>query len=376
MSNDSSCDALYVDSNEQLSELCTVWKQASFLALDTEFIRTDTFYPIAGLLQLSDGSEAFLIDPLSIDKWGPFVALMLDESIPKVLHSCSEDLEVFERLFSVLPKPIFDTQIAAAMLGLGFSLSYQRLVDSMLSIHVEKGETRSNWLQRPLTSSQCHYAALDVEYLPEVYRRLNDQLVEKSRQHWLAQECQQMLAAFYVNDAYYKKIKSAWKLSPGQLFMLDKLTQWRELQARERDVPRGRVIKDRSCYDIALQAPKSLAALSKISEVGPKTLRVDGQNILDIVVASQSGLSTNFPKPLAKPLPIQMGNVLKRLKTVTLSKAEALDVAPEILVKKRDYEALLRSGMGGGSYQLPLTLSGWRKEVIGDDLLAFLADSA
>ena len=131
--------SVYVDSDEQLSQLCQQWAGAELLALDTEFIRTDTFYPIAGLLQLSDGKGCFLIDPLTIDDFSPLAALLEDPAIIKVLHSCGEDLEIFDCLFGVLPQPLFDTQIGAALAGMDFSMGYQRLTEELLQQHVPKG---------------------------------------------------------------------------------------------------------------------------------------------------------------------------------------------------------------------------------------------
>ncbi|WP_339668095.1 ribonuclease D [Dasania marina] len=367
MSSNPSENYIFITNNEQLAQCCVQWQDATFLALDTEFIRTDTFYPIAGLLQLSAGADNYLIDPLSINEWQPLVVLLQQPSIVKVLHSCSEDLEVFERLFGVLPTPLFDTQLAAAMLGFGFSLSYQNLVAAILDVHVEKGETRSNWLQRPLSPSQCHYAALDVEYLPEIYQQMHDSLVAKDRLAWLQHECAEQVASFYSNEPYYKKVKSAWKLTPKQLQVLASLTHWREQQARQRDVPRGRVIKDKSCFEIASIMPSQINQLAKISELGPKTLRVDGDKIIALVAEAKA--ADDLPKALPKPLPVQTGGVLKQLKAQVKQVAEELNMASEILVKKRDYESLLRSGMSGKPYQLPASLSGWRKAVIGDVLL-------
>lgn len=372
MPESSQCEATYIKTNQQLALFCQQWQLASLLALDTEFIRTDTFYPIVGLIQLSDGENCFLIDPLTIDQWQPFIDLMTDINIPKVLHSCSEDLEVFDRLLGVLPTPLFDTQIAAAMVGLDFSMSYQRLVDAMLSIHVEKGETRSNWLRRPLTQSQCHYAALDVEHLPTIYSQLSDRLNENGRMHWLTEECEKLIHNFYETTPYYQKVKSAWKLSAKQLLLLDRLTEWREHQARKRNIPRGRVIKDIVCFDLAVKSSRSLADLAKFKELDGKTIRIDGDAIMAIIDEVKNASPDQYPKLLPKPLPLQMGATLKTLKAAVQVKAEELVVAQEILVKKRDYEALLRSGIGKNSYSLPESLLGWRKDVIGDELLALL----
>lgn len=362
--------ALFVDDNTHFLSLCEQWQHVSFLALDTEFIRTDTFYPIAGLLQVSDGHTNYLIDPLKVTDFSAFATLMQNPNITKVLHSCSEDLEVFDRLVGVLPSPLFDTQIAAAICGFGFSLSYQRLVEALLNIHVEKGETRSNWLQRPLTQSQCHYAALDVEHLPKVYRLLVDRLTELGRETWLYEECLAGITKFHQSEPYYKKVKSAWKLSASQLGLLNLLTTWREQQARARNVPRGRILKDRSCFDIAAKPPRNQTELSLIEDINSKMIRIDGDSILSII--EQSKVQAVSLPVLPRPLPKESGTALKQLKQLAHQRAEQLNVPVELLVKKRDYEAILRSGLRDGNYQLPASLIGWRKDAVANDLLALL----
>lgn len=367
---------VYVDTDATLQRLCEQWSRCDMLALDTEFIRTDTFYPIGALIQVSDGEGCFLLDPLTIDDFTPFSALLADTSIVKVLHSCSEDLEVFERLFGVLPRPLIDTQIAAGLDGIGFSVGYQRMTEELLQIHVPKGETRSNWLRRPLSESQVHYAALDVAYLPEMYQRLQDSLEQKGRFGWLQEECALMVERYANAEShlnYYKKVKSAWKLSPVQLMVLQSLTQWRELSAQERDMPRGRVLKDRCCFDIARSLPGNISELSAIEEIGPKLVRHNGDMILDLVHQAQAMDAELLPKALPKPLPPETGSILKTLKAHVRHRAEQLQLAPELLAKKRDYEELLRSGSRGANYQLPASLSGWRKAVVGDELLELLA---
>ena len=366
----------YIDSDEELRRLCMQWSKVDLLALDTEFIRTDTFYPIGALVQVSDGSGCFLIDPLAINDLSPFSTLLADTSITKVLHACSEDLEIFDRLFSALPTPMIDTQLAAALDGYGFSLGYQGLTEALLQIHVAKGETRSNWLQRPLTESQIHYAALDVAYLPEMYRRLTESLQQKGRLAWLQDECKKMVDSYSDRDNiehYYKKVKSSWKLNPSQLAVLQQLTRWREHTAREKDVPRGRVLKDRSCLEIARLQPQGLPDLSRIDEVGPGTLRRYGETILQVIKEGLAIAAHDWPAALPKPLPPQTNKLLKMMRAQVNNRAEQLQLAPEILAKKRDFEALLRSGSADGNYQLPESLTGWRKDVVGDELLKLLS---
>ncbi len=364
-------EPVYVDSDAQLRACCARWQDLPALALDTEFIRTDTFYPIGALIQVSDGSDCYLIDPLTITDFSPFVALLEAPAITKVLHSCSEDLEVFERLFGVLPRPVFDTQVAAALAGHGFSLSYQALTELMLAIHVPKGETRSNWLQRPLSAAQIHYAALDVAYLPVIYQQLRAALDAQGRLSWLEEEGDQLLANYRENsraDQYYRRIKAAWRLSGEQLERLRRLATWREQTARERDRPRGRILKDKSCLEIARSCLRHSRELAAIEEVGPKTVRQYGDRILALLNEPVS--DSELPEPLPGPLPGRVRELEKALKARVGERAEQLQVARELLARNRDYEALIRSGLEQGEYRLPASLSGWRKAVIGDELLA------
>ena len=370
---------VYIDTNETLQHFCQQWSQSEILALDTEFIRTDTFYPIGALIQVSDGRGCFLIDPLTIDDFSTFSALLTSTNIIKVLHSCSEDLEVFDRLFGVVPSPLMDTQIAAGLDGLDFSMSYQRMTEALLQIHIPKGETRSNWLQRPLTDSQIHYATLDVAYLPQMYQLLKSSLENKGRWSWLQEECRLLVKKYQEAgdlSVYYQKIRAIWKLSSLQLAILRAVTMWREAKARELDKPRGRVLKDSCCYEIARIKPTDIKSLSRISDINHKTIRLYGEFILDLVSKVETLDPDSYPAELPRPLPTETGALLKQLKAQVGACAESLQIPIELLAKKRDYEALLQSGIYNGEYQLPATLSGWRKSVIGDQLLELLKSQA
>jgi len=363
---------VYIEDNDTLLQYCRQWAQCDLLALDTEFIRTDTFYPKGALLQISDGVGCFLIDPLAINDFAPLVAILTDPGIVKVVHSCSEDLEVFECLFGVVPSPLIDTQIAAGMDGHGFSLGYQAMTQALLDIHVEKGETRSNWLQRPLTASQIHYAALDVAYLPAMYHLLLDSLTAKGRLGWLQEECRALVEIEPDEQKikqYYMKVKSAWKLSSRELTFLQLLTQWREQLARDRNMPRGRVLKDRCCFDLARLRPASASDLGAVKELPGQFVRRYGEAVMAMVAQAANVASEHCVDSLPRPLPPESNSLMKMLKSHVLSRAEQLQLAPEVLARKKDYEALLRSA-AAGSYQLPLSLCGWRKSVIGDELLA------
>jgi ribonuclease D len=357
---------LYIDSDSVLNENCAIWAQAEFLAIDTEFIRTDTFYPIAGLLQVGAAGRLYLIDPLKISDWSAFTELLRRQDIPKVIHSCSEDLEVFQVLFQCVPQPLLDTQIGAALAGLGFGLSYQKLIMECLGIHVEKGETRSDWLRRPLSESQCTYAALDVLYLQKVYPLLKQRLEAKGALSWWLEDCATITTQAEspaLPQDYYQRIKSLWKLSQRQQYALQQLCAWREIEAKERNIPRGRVIKDAVCFEVARQMPNDLGQLGRVKDLSPGSIRRYGDLILELISKARSAADTDLPAAAPKPLTPAQTQLLKQMKALGEAAAEAADVAPEVLLKKRDLEELIRAGV------LPPALSGWRKPLVGDGLL-------
>jgi ribonuclease D len=231
---------------------------------------------------------------------------------------------------------------------------------------VPKGETRSNWLQRPLTASQVHYAALDVAYLPDIYRLLADKLHAQDRFQWWHEDCQaatDRFCQYSPPELYYQKVKSAWKLDPPQLAVLQQVTCWRELQARERDVPRGRIVKDRACVDMARRLPQTLEQLAGMEDMQHRNVRKDGETLLQLVRAGTEVKEQEWPAALPRPLPTQSGSLVKTLKARVESCAAQLQIPQEMLARKKDYEVLVRDQV------LPDTLSGWRKAVIGEQLL-------
>lgn len=360
----------YIDSNTALAECCLHWQSAELLALDTEFIRTDTFYPILGLIQIGDGEAQYLIDPLCIDQWQPLVAVLQSPAVVKIVHSCSEDLEVLQRALDCVPSPLLDTQLGAALAGYRSGLSYQNLVAECLGEHVPKGETRSDWLQRPLTASQCDYAALDVLYLPQVFRQLQARLHAEGRMDWWREEGERTVAQALAPldlTLYYRKVKSAWKLSRRQQGVLQRLCEWRERQARERDIPRGRVIKDAVCYEIARCCPRQRAQLADIRDLPPPALRRYGDELLALVKAGVEAADGELPPALPKPLPREQAQQMQQLRQLADSIAEQLQLPADLLVRKRDLEALLRSAQS--SPTLPDELRGWREAVVGRALL-------
>lgn len=358
-----------------LAEHCAAWQALPFVALDTEFMRVDTFYPIAGLLQVSSGDGAYLIDPLRISDWRPFAALLEAPNVVKVLHSCSEDLEVFLRLSGSLPAPLFDTQLAAGYLNLGFSMGYSRLVQALLDIELPKGETRSDWLQRPLSELQVRYAAEDVLHLVEVYRALMARLAPQ-KVEWVLEDGAELVANLsreVAPEDAWREAKLAWKLSRQQQAVLRALCAWREREARARNQPRNRVLREHSLWPLARTQPDNLVALARIEDMHPKTVRQDGETLLKLIREAAALPPEQWPEALPEPLPIEASALLKKLRAVGQREGERLDIVPELMLRKKTLEALLKSGFPNGPYQLPDSLRGWRRELMGQALLDCLA---
>jgi ribonuclease D len=365
-------EPIWIDQDDQLAELCSTWRKQAAIAVDTEFMRSDTFYPIAGLLQIGDGKGCYLIDPLATKNLAPLRELMLDTAVTKVLHSCSEDLEVFQRWLAVVPAPLFDTQIAAAFAGLGFSLGYSGLVKSVLTIEIPKDETRSDWLQRPLSVAQLKYAALDVAHMLIVYGKLLQLLKASERLEWVKSDCADLVTNARRAEDYtdaYQKVGFAWKLRPQELAILKELCIWREREARARDLPRNRLIKEPSLWEIARKKIQDIAHLAKVPDMPSRTLKNDAKTIVQIVSDTLALDESSCPARLDPPLAQSEGPLMKALKNYVRDYAEQVQLPPEVLIRKKDYEYLVRSGMNGGQYQLPARLLGWRFALIGEGLL-------
>nr|WP_249186803.1 ribonuclease D [Pseudomonas sp. KB-10] len=368
-------DIHWILDDASLAEHCAAWQALPFVALDTEFMRVDTFYPIAGLLQVSGGDGAYLIDPLRISDWRPFAALLEAPNVVKVLHSCSEDLEVFLRLSGSLPAPLFDTQLAAGYLNLGFSMGYSRLVQALLDIELPKGETRSDWLQRPLSELQVRYAAEDVLHLVEVYRALMARLAPQ-KVEWILEDGAELVANLsreVAPEDAWREAKLAWKLSRQQQAVLRALCAWREREARARNQPRNRVLREHSLWPLARTQPDNLVALARIEDMHPKTVRQDGETLLKLIREAAALPPEQWPEALPEPLPVEASALLKKLRAVGQREGERLDIVPELMLRKKTLEALLKSGFPNGPYQLPDSLRGWRRELMGQALLDCLA---
>jgi len=366
-------EALWVDNNQQLAELCSQWQQEAFVAMDTEFVRTRTFYPRTGLIQLADSQGCYLIDPLAIDDWSAFKALLQNEAVVKVFHSPAEDLEVCLNLVGAIPTPMRDSQLAAALASMGGIMGFQRLVKEVLDIELDKGETRSNWLARPLTSEQIDYAVADVHFLYQIYPKLVDKLESMGRADWWHEDCQRVTDEYPLEDDFsqaFRKVKLAWKLRDQEQCILQHLTIWREHTAREMDVPRNQVLNDQALWNLARYKPYHFDGVKK-SGVTHHILKNHYKTLISIIKDAQKLEQDEWPAAIERPLTPQQGEIYKKLKKLVTAKAEMIDIPADLLVKKKPLEALLRS-YWKNDLKLPEVLSGWRQTEITNDLVQSL----
>jgi ribonuclease D len=284
--------------------------------------------------------------------------------VVKVLHSDSEDMEVFQNWLGVLPQPLFDTQRAAAMVGRGFGLGYRALVQAICDIDLPKGETRSDWLQRPLSESQCEYAALDVTWLLPVWRELDNACEQQGKRDWVLADGRDAMGALgtAVTD-YHKRIKTAWKLNPRQLGSLAAICDWREQTARSRDKPRSWIIDDKACLALAQQNPQNWAELKAGVDLPPPALRRYGEALLEVLAAQRAVPDDELPQALPGPLDARQRDQVKKLRARVRVIAEELAMAPEILLQSKDYELLLRQA-AGDALSAPVHWQGWRNDVV------------
>jgi ribonuclease D len=367
-----------IEDDAGLARLLEANAGASAVAVDTEFMRRNTFYPQVALLQLCFDGRAWLIDPLAIEDTAPLARLMADPGITKVLHSPSEDLEVFGRWLGVQPQPLFDTQRAAALLGRDFGLGYRALVQQVCNVDLPKDETRSDWLQRPLSANQCEYAAQDVVYLLAVYRALREECEASGKLEWvLADGADAVRAQDAGPGSYYPRIKSAWKLNQRQLGALAAICEWREQTARHRDKPRSWIIDDQACLQIARANPASAEQLRAQVELPPAAQRRYSDEILEVLDQQRAMGANELPPLLPQPLNARERERAKQLRQRARVIAEELGVAPEILLQGRDIEALLREAQGqdrGPDPAVPPHWQGWRGELVIQPLRQLLRD--
>jgi ribonuclease D len=359
-----------IENTDDLRALTAELANAPYIALDTEFMRDQTYWPKLCLIQIAAPGTEAIIDPLAegIDLT-PFYDL-LKLPLVKVLHAARQDIEIFAQQGGVIPEPLFDSQIAAMVCGFGDAASYETLARKIAKVEIDKSARYSDWSHRPLNRRQLEYAMADVTHLRTIYENMTAQLTRTGRMSWVAEE----IEALRDPSLYRLDPKQAWKrLKPRTsnkrfLAMLSSLAEWREREAQARDIPRGRVLKDEALTEIAAHPPENAEGLERIRAV-PKGFAASkmGKGLLDAIEAGRHApvpdgvepQQRNFRRREPSPATIDL------LKTLLRLKAEQVGVAPRLIADSEDIEKLAALEDDGVA-----ALHGWRAEVFGNDALA------
>jgi ribonuclease D len=354
----------------ELENLCRELSAAEFLTVDTEFMREQTYYPKLCLIQVAGHDTAATIDPLSPNlDLAPFWKLMAGSDQVKVFHAARQDLEIFHIEGDLIPAPVFDTQVAAMVCGFGDQISYVNLVRAITGSELDKSSRFTDWSQRPLSDKQLTYALGDVTHLRNVYRHLKGELEKTGRASWLDEE----MATLTDPATYRQHPEEAWqRLKPKvrnrrALAVLMSLSAWRERAAQTQNVPRQRILRDDSLYDIANQAPRSTAELDRLRSLPDGFSR--SSRARDIVAAVEEGLARDIsavpPLRQGQPLSAEATATLELLKVLLKAAAARHGVAPRLIAEASDLDALARHP----EPDIP-ALKGWRRDLFGADALS------
>jgi ribonuclease D len=356
--------------NEELADVCARLATAPYVAVDTEFMREQTFWPKLCLVQIAANGIEILIDSQALDlDLSPLFDLMINEKVLKVFHSARQDIEIVHHLAGVIPHPIFDTQVAAMVCGFGEAVSYSMLVKRLLNRNLDKTSRFTDWSRRPLSDRQLTYAIGDVTYLRDLYPKLKAQLDQSERASWLNEE----MAVLTDPATYELHPEQAWKRlkmrikTPKSLAVLMELAAWREREAQTQDVPRARILKDEALYDIASQTPRTqedLGSLRTLHNGFARSMR--GRAVLEAVGRGlERDPKTIPPIERGEPMPPEAQAVVDLLRVLLKARAGSHGVAPKLIATSDELEEIARSD----DTDVPV-LRGWRKKLFGDDALA------
>jgi ribonuclease D len=358
-----------ITATSELADACRRMAKHPFVTIDTEFLRESTYYPLLCVAQMASADEAFVIDALApgIDL-SPFYALMADEKVMKVFHAARQDIEIVWHAAKLIPHPIFDTQVAAMVLGYGDSISYDHLVQRITGDTLDKSHRFTDWTRRPLSEAQLRYAISDVTHLRDVYLKLVADLRERGRAEWVEDEMRVLTSP----DTYRLEPENAWQRlktrvrKPKELAVLIEVAAWREREAQARDVPRSRVLKDEAIADIAVQAPTSADKLKHLRSL-PKGFERSrwGEAIVEAVTRGLARDPKTLPRPARIHAAANGAAVVELLKVLLRMISESHHVAAKVIATVDDLERIAADDRA----DVP-ALTGWRRELFGEKALA------
>jgi ribonuclease D len=369
----------YVTDQHMLESLCRTLRQSPRLALDTEFVGEDTFIPRLELIQVATTTTAAVIDFPAVQATGSldvFWELICDTRTEKILHAGRQDLDLFAMHAGQIPKPFFDTQIAAAMVGYGAQVAYANLVQRLHGTKLAKAHTFTNWSSRPLSDDQIAYALEDVEFLLPIHTHLQDRLQSLGRSEWVSEEFARLEAVVGEKSREpqerYQRIRGWDTLKPKGAAMLRELAVWREAEARRRNVPRGRVMRDEVLLQLARHPPKSVNELRGLRGVHSSEVDRNGVQLLATITSALALPSSAWPEvPSArKPDPESTG-IVELLQAVLKARAAEEGIAPTIVATSTDLQTLVEAKQNRTALKVPI-LHGWRRQLAGDLILQVL----
>jgi ribonuclease D len=362
---------VYVTDTESLAKLVEQLMKAPSVAIDTEFMRERTYFARLCLIQLASDDVAAIVDPLAISDLSPLKALLVDPKVVKIFHAGSQDLEIFYRLFGVATAPVFDSQVAATLAGFPQQVGYGALVKEVMGVTLDKGDTYTDWAKRPLSDTQIEYALNDVRYLPEIRRRLLAEMEREGRIDWLAADFARLEdPATYevVARELWRRVKRVSSLNRRQLAVAREVAAWREDEAQRRDVPKRWVIGDESIIEIARRAPKSSDELMAIRGVADKVGRGAQQSLLAAVAAGAAVSEEDLPSLEKRRRPVgDVDGAVDLMIALVRLRAREHGVAMPLMASRDDLERL-----ACGEKEASPLLEGWRKKMVGDELVALL----
>jgi ribonuclease D len=362
-----------IETTIALAEACQELAKSEFITIDTEFLRESTFWPELCLVQMASPTLEVLVDPLAKDiDLTPMFELMANTAVVKVFHAARQDIEIIHHLGNLIPHPIFDTQVAAMVCGFGDSISYDQLVQKIKNVQIDKSSRFTDWSRRPLTEKQLDYALADVTHLRDVYLALRAQLEREGRTSWLKEEMDVLESRetyeLHPDDAWIR-LKSRLR-KPAELAILKFVAAWREREARSRNVPRSRVLKDDAIFEIAQQQPKDAEALSRLRTIPKGWERsTSGTAIIETVNAALALPKADMPQaPRHSHTPEGAGAAVELLKVLLKLTADKHGVAAKVIANSDDLEKIASEG----EKATVSALSGWRRELFGDVALKLI----
>lgn len=375
-------EAIIITTNAELSELsANIVSKVELLAIDTEFVRERSYYPALGLIQIFDGESVYLIDPLNITEWQSFVDVLENDKIIKIIHSCSEDIEVFKTALKTRPKAMYDTQVAESFCGGQNAAGLAVLVEKYTGVKLEKGQARTNWLKRPLTSEQLTYAASDVLYLIKVYKAQMQVLADTQFMDYAKQDVEQIIDKKFqvINlDTAWRDIKSAWQLTPRGLAVLKELVKWRLEVAIKKDLAVNFVVKERTLVLLAERRPTSLASLSNVPDIHPMEVKRHGRAMLECIQRGKQVEEEACPASIKRVAEISgYKKYYSSLKKQVTVGADRAGVSIELFASKRMINQVLGYHWQVAPWSrdtLPELYSGWRGEFAKELLLKRLSE--